>query len=102
MSHGFSVLGTIVISVKRVAKSKIGTARFWVRGLAISPPKFFYFWERAFPLEFSEEKKTRGNSWAGPPTPGKVRHITLCQALSNHLKMLKCVKQDFSEICIFL
>jgi hypothetical protein len=36
-------------------KSKIGKARFWVRGLVISPP-IFYFWERAFPLEFSEKK----------------------------------------------
>ncbi len=44
-------------------KSKIGKARFWVRGLAISP----HFWERVFPLEFSE-KKTGGKSWAGPPT----------------------------------
>jgi hypothetical protein len=43
-----------VISVERVAKSKIGEARFWVRGLAISPPKFLDFWESAFPLEFSE------------------------------------------------
>jgi hypothetical protein len=48
-----------VISVERVAKSKIGKARFWVRGLAISPPNFFEFWERAFLLEFSEKKNWR-------------------------------------------
>jgi hypothetical protein len=41
-----------MIGVKRVAKLKIGKARFWVHGLAISPPKFFNFGERAFLLEF--------------------------------------------------
>jgi hypothetical protein len=66
-SHGFTNFGTIVTSIERVAKSKIGEARFWVRGLAISPPKFSHFWERVFPLELSE-KKTGRNSWAGPPT----------------------------------
>jgi hypothetical protein len=55
-----------VISVERVAKSKIGEARFWVRGLAISPTKFFNFWERAFSLEFSEKQKMAGNLGLDP------------------------------------
>jgi hypothetical protein len=59
LSHGFADFGTIVISIERVAKSKIGKARSWVRRLAISPPIFFDFWEIAFPLEFSEKKNWR-------------------------------------------
>jgi hypothetical protein len=48
-----------VISVERVAKSKIGKVRCRVLGLTISPPNFLIFWERTFPLEFSEKKLAR-------------------------------------------
>ncbi len=42
-SHGLAGFGMIVIGIEGGAKSKIGKARFWVRGLAISPPKISSF-----------------------------------------------------------
>jgi hypothetical protein len=80
-----------VISVERVAKSKIGKVRFWVRGLAISPPNFFDFWERAFPLEFSEEKKMAGNLGLDPLLL-LYRYQGTLSAFRNIFHPLTCVR----------
>ena len=63
-----TILAVNQIGVEGGAKSEIGEARFLMRGLAISPPRFSRFCERAFPPDFFEKKKTGGNSWGGPPT----------------------------------
>jgi hypothetical protein len=44
------------IGVEGGAKSKIGEARFLLRGLAISPPGFSRFCKRVFPPDFFEKK----------------------------------------------
>jgi hypothetical protein len=69
-----TILAVNRIGVEGGAKSEIGEARFLMRGLAISPPRFSRFCKRAFPPDFFEKKKTGGNSWAGAPsfTPSRT------------------------------
>ena len=55
-----TILAVIQIGVEGGAISKISEVRFLMRGLAISPPRFSKFCERANPPEFSK-KKLAGN-----------------------------------------
>lgn len=52
-----TILAVNRIGVEGGAKSEIGEARFLMRGLAISPPRFSRFCKRAFPPDFFEKKK---------------------------------------------
>ena len=56
-----TILAVIQRGVEGGAISKIGEVRFLMRGLAISPPRFSKFCERANPPEFSKKKKLAGN-----------------------------------------
>ena len=56
------------IGVEGGAKSKIGEARFLLRGLAISPPGFSRFCKRVFPPDFFEKKKLAGTLGGHPLT----------------------------------
>jgi len=68
------------IGVEGGGESEIGEARFLFCGLAISPPRFSRFCERAFPPDFFEKKKTGGNSWGAliplPEVFVECRHVT--------------------------
>ena len=61
------------IGVEEGAKSKIGEARFLLRGLAISPPGFSRFCKRVFPPDFFRKKKNGGNSWGPPPNHAAMK-----------------------------
>jgi hypothetical protein len=56
----------ILISVERVGNQNLVRRDFGCTVLAISPAKFFNFWERAFPLEFSEKKTLAGTLGLDP------------------------------------
>ena len=55
------------IGVEGGAKSKIGEARFLLRGLAISPPGFSRFCKRVFPPDFFEKKIKLVGTLGGHP-----------------------------------
>ena len=81
-----TILAVNRIGVEGGAKSEIGEARFLMRGLAISPPRFSRFCKRAFPPDFFEKKKTGGNSWAGAPTIGQLAGVAhLADGVSDTL-----------------
>ena len=63
-----TILAVIQRGVEGGAISKIGEVRFLMRGLAISPPRFSKFCERANPPEFSKKKLT-GNLELEPLLP---------------------------------
>jgi len=54
-----TILAVNQIGVLGGGKSEIGEAKFLLRGLAISPPRFSRFCERAFPPDFFEKKNWR-------------------------------------------
>ena len=61
-----TILAVNRIGVEGGGKSEIGEARFLLRGLAISPPRFLRFCERAFPSDFFEKKKLAGTLGVDP------------------------------------
>jgi len=67
-----TILAVNQIGVEGGAKSEIGEARFLMRGLAISPPRFSRFCERAFPPDFFEKKKLAGTLGVDPLLEGAL------------------------------
>jgi hypothetical protein len=72
-----TILAVIRISVEGGARSKIGEARFWERGLTRSPPEFSKFWKRFSRQNFQKKKKNGGRGPTGPPTLGGRRSMTV-------------------------
>jgi hypothetical protein len=72
----------IAIGVEGGEKSKIGEARFWVRGLAISPPKISSFERERSRLNFQKKKKSGGRRPTGPPTI--VKDVYKCSKLAGN------------------
>jgi hypothetical protein len=64
-----TILAVNRIGVEGGAKSEIGEARFLMRGLAISPPRFSRFCKRAFPPDFFEKKKKLAGTLGLEPLP---------------------------------